>query len=118
MRKLDLETLDLYLLHWPVPKQFDRTIESWKAALKLLQDGRVGAIGMCNASPEDLRRLSEETGVTPAVNQVELHPYFAQPGLRKADREMGIVTQAWSPIGGLIGYAASQLSIFGLHLAA
>lgn len=104
MKKLGLETLDLYLLHWPVPKQFEQTVESWKAAVRLLRDGRVRAIGMCNSSPEDLKGLIEATGVTPAVNQVELHPYLAQPDLQKAHREMGIVTQAWSPIGGVKRY--------------
>ncbi len=102
--KLGLETLDLYLLHWPVPRQFDTTLESWRAAARLLADGRVHAIGMCNASPEDLRRLADATGVTPAVNQVELHPYFAQPDLQKFDRDLGLVTQAWSPIGGVKRY--------------
>lgn len=104
MRKLGLEILDLYLLHWPMPKQFDLTIESWKAAVKLLGEGRVRAIGMCNSSSTDLKRLADAAGVTPAVNQVELHPYFAQPELQTADREMGIVTQAWSPIGGVKRY--------------
>jgi diketogulonate reductase-like aldo/keto reductase len=104
MRKLGLETLDLYLLHWPVPKQFGATIDSWKAAVKLLGDGPVRAIGICNASPEDLQHLIDATGVTPAVNQVELHPYFAQPELQEAHRKLGIITQAWSPIGGVKRY--------------
>jgi diketogulonate reductase-like aldo/keto reductase len=104
MGKLGLEYLDLYLLHWPVPKQFDRTIESWKAVERLLDDGRVRAIGICNASPDDLRRLISNTEIVPAVNQVELHPYFAQPELQKVHRELGIITQAWSPIGGVKRY--------------
>ncbi|MFB4204369.1 Morphine 6-dehydrogenase [wastewater metagenome] len=104
MEELGLETLDLYFLHWPVPKHFERTLESWKAAVRLLEEGRVRAIGVCNASPDDIRRLTEASGVTPAVNQVELHPYLAQPELRKANREMGVVTQAWSPIGGIKRY--------------
>lgn len=105
LRKLGLDYIDLYLLHWPVPKQFDATIESWKAAERLLADGRVRAIGMCNSSPADLGALAERTDTVPAVDQVELHPFFAQPELQRSNREMGIVTQAWSPIGGVKRYA-------------
>jgi diketogulonate reductase-like aldo/keto reductase len=104
MGKLDLETLDLYLLHWPVPKEIDLTVESWKALIRLQEEGRVRAIGICNASMTDLSALIEATGVVPTVNQVELHPYLAQPGLRKAGADLGIVTQAWSPIGGVKRY--------------
>lgn len=104
MRKLGLDYLDLYLLHWPVPRQFDKTVDTWKAVEKILADGRVRAIGICNARAADLRNLIERTNVVPAVNQVELHPYFAQPELQKADRELGIITQAWSPIGGVARY--------------
>ncbi|RCW87109.1 aldo/keto reductase [Paracoccus lutimaris] len=104
MRKLGLEVLDLYLLHWPVPKRFDLTVESWQAVIGLMQEGRVRAIGICNSAPDDLRRLIDATGVAPAVNQVELHPHFAQPALQKANRDLGIVTQAWSPIGGVNRY--------------
>lgn len=104
MRKLGLEYLDLYLLHWPVPQQFDKTVDTWKAVETILAEGRVRAIGICNASAADLRSLIERTDVTPAVNQVELHPYFAQPELQKANRDLGIITQAWSPIGGINRY--------------
>jgi diketogulonate reductase-like aldo/keto reductase len=106
MRKLGLESLDLYLLHWPVPTQFDKTIESWRAAERLLADGRVRAIGVCNFSPKELDELIARSEVVPAVNQVELHPFFAQPVLRLADQQRAIVTQAWSPIGGVQRYAA------------
>ena len=101
MGKLGLETLDLYLMHWPVPKEFDLTVESWKALIRLQEEGRVRAIGICNASISDVNALIEATGVVPTVNQVELHPYLAQSDLRKADADLGIVTQAWSPIGGV-----------------
>jgi diketogulonate reductase-like aldo/keto reductase len=107
-RNLGLEYLDLYLLHWPVPKQFERTVESWKAAEKLLRDGRVRAIGICNASPKHLDDLVARTDVVPAVNQVELHPFFSQPELRAADARLGIVTQAWSPIGGVKRYSGEN----------
>jgi diketogulonate reductase-like aldo/keto reductase len=104
LRKLGLEYVDLYLLHWPVPKEFDRTIESWRAAEKLLSEGRVRAIGVSNFEPRHLEDLTARAEVVPAVNQVELHPLFAQSALRAADARHGIVTQAWSPIGGVKRY--------------
>ena len=104
MRKLGLDYLDLYLLHWPVPTNFEKTVASYKAAEKLLDDKRVRAIGVCNFSPEHLKNLIARTSVTPAVNQVELHPFFAQKELREADTKLGIITQAWSPIGGVKRY--------------
>lgn len=101
MRKLGLDQLDLYLLHWPAPGVFERTAESWRALERLLAEGRTRAIGVCNFAPADLDRLAERAEITPAVNQVELHPYFAQGPLREADAARAIVTQAWSPIGGV-----------------
>jgi diketogulonate reductase-like aldo/keto reductase len=108
MRKLGLEQLDLYLLHWPVPKDFERTIESWKALERLLEEGRTRAIGVSNFSPDHLDRLLAHAKVVPAVNQVELHPFFAQAALVEAHRRLGIVTQAWSPIGGVKRYRARE----------
>ncbi|MFL6675797.1 MAG: aldo/keto reductase [Massilia sp.] len=107
-RKLGLDQLDLYLLHWPVPTQFDKTVASWKAAERLLAEGRVRAIGVCNFSPKDLDALIAQTDVVPSVNQVELHPFFSQPALRDANRQHGIITQAWSPIGGVNRYFGGQ----------
>src|SRR4051812_8528168 len=106
MGKLGLETLDLYLLHWPMPTKFERTAQAWRAAERLLAEGRTRAIGVSNFSPQDLADLIARSDVVPAVNQVELHPYFAQRELRAAHRRLGIVTQAWSPIGGIARYAA------------
>lgn len=100
LRKLGLDYLDLYLLHWPVPAAFDATVESYRAAEKLLADGRVRAIGVCNFSPQHLTNLMARAKVVPAVNQVELHPSFNQRELREADTRLGITTQSWSPIGG------------------
>lgn len=100
MRKLRLEYLDLYLLHWPAPSTWDATVASWKAAEKLLSDGRIRAIGVCNFTGRQLDDLAAVADVTPAVNQIELHPLFSQPALRAANTERGIATQAWSPIGG------------------
>lgn len=105
MNALGLETLDVYLLHWPQPKLFDLTIESWKALSRLLEEGRIRAIGVCNASVDQMRELTEATGVKPVLNQIEMHPYFSQAALREAILEMGVVPQAWSPIGGVSGYS-------------
>lgn len=108
MRKLGLEQLDLYLLHWPVPNDFDRTLESWKALERLLAEGRTRAIGVSNFSPAHLDRLMARAAVVPALNQVELHPFFAQKALVDAHQRLGIVTQAWSPIGGVTRYRAKE----------
>jgi diketogulonate reductase-like aldo/keto reductase len=79
-------------------------VGAYRAAEKILADGRARAIGVCNHEPEDLDALASSTEVVPAVNQVELHPYFARPALRAADARHGIITQAWSPIGGVNVY--------------
>jgi diketogulonate reductase-like aldo/keto reductase len=101
LRKLGFDYLDLYLTHWPVPSAFDETVASYKAAMKLLEEGRVRAIGVCNFSATHLRNLIEQTGHVPAVNQIEVHPFFTQSEVREADEKLGIITQAWSPIGGI-----------------
>ena len=108
MRKLGLDTLDMYLLHWPMPTDFAATRNAWRAAERLLAEGRVRAIGVCNFSPAHLDALISEADIVPAVNQVELHPYFAQAAVQAADRERGVITQAWSPIGGVNRYAPQQ----------
>ncbi|MGW7695124.1 aldo/keto reductase [Streptomyces asiaticus] len=97
--RLGLDYLDVYLLHFPYTSEFHSTVVAYKAAQKLLADGRVRAIGVSNFSPERLDDLIERTDVVPAVNQVELHPYFIQRELREAHTGLGIVTQAWSPLG-------------------
>ena len=104
MDRLGFDVLDLYLIHWPVPKA-DRYVDSWRAFQKLLADGRVRAIGVSNFSAAHLRKLVDETGVVPSINQVELHPYLQQRELRKVHEELDIRTEAWSPIargGGLL----------------
>jgi diketogulonate reductase-like aldo/keto reductase len=108
MAKLGLETLDLYLLHWPMPTKFERTVQAWRAAERLLAEGRTRAIGVSNFSRQNLDDLIGQSEVVPAVNQVELHPYFAQPELRTAHERLGIVTQAWSPIGGVARYSLAS----------
>jgi diketogulonate reductase-like aldo/keto reductase len=104
LRRLGVDHVDLYLLHQPVPTDFENTIAAYKAAEQMLAEGRARAIGVSNFSPEHLRRLIERTDVVPAVNQVELHPYFTQPALREVHAELGIATQAWSPLGGVLVY--------------
>jgi 2,5-diketo-D-gluconate reductase A len=96
--ELGLDYLDLYLIHWPTPAR-GRYADTWKAFAKLLADGRVRSIGVSNFQPEHLRQAIDATGVVPAVNQVELHPYLTQEPLRAFHAEHGIVTEAWSPLG-------------------
>jgi diketogulonate reductase-like aldo/keto reductase len=98
--KLKLNYVDLYLLHWPAPSGWADTLEAWRAAEKLLADGRVRAIGVCNFTAKQLKDLSAGADVVPAVNQIELHPLFSQAEMRAVNAKLGIITQAWSPIGG------------------
>jgi len=97
LSRLGFDALDLYLIHWPVPKR-DRYVETWRAFIDAQKEGRTRAIGVSNFQPDHLRRVIDETGVTPAINQVELHPYFQQTDLRRAHDELGIATEAWSPL--------------------
>jgi 2,5-diketo-D-gluconate reductase A len=110
-RRLGLDTVDLYLIHWPVPSA-DRYVETWKALEKLAADGRVRAIGVSNFAVEHLQRLFAETGTVPAVNQIELHPYFTQSELRELHAQHGIATEAWSPLAQ--GAALSDRTIIRL----
>ena len=102
--KLGVDQIDLLLLHQPVPTTFGSTVGAYKALEKLLADGAVRAIGISNFMPEVLADLLSQTDIVPAVNQVEVHPYFSQPDVQRADAEHGILTQAWSPIGGITSY--------------
>ena len=110
--KLGVDRLDLLILHQPLTSRFDLTLDAYRALEQLLADGRVRAIGVSNFMPEHLDRLLEETSVVPAVNQIELHPYFQQTALQRVHAEHGIVTQAWSPIGGITSYGGAQKSTF------
>ena len=98
MNKLGLDVLDLFLIHWPLP-MFDQYVETWRAFERLLSDGRVLSIGVSNFEIEHLKRLLAETAVTPAVNQVELHPEFPQEELREFHAAHGILTESWGPLG-------------------
>jgi 2,5-diketo-D-gluconate reductase A len=94
---LSLERIDLFLIHWPLPTVRDYT-EAWRALERVYSEGRARAIGVSNFQPQHLRKLAAETEITPAVNQIELHPYLVQDELRAFDAEHGIATEAWSPI--------------------
>ncbi|WP_228430823.1 aldo/keto reductase [Baekduia soli] len=95
--QLGMEHVDLYLIHWPVPAH-DKYVETWKALIELQAEGLARSIGVSNFQPAHLERIIAETGVTPAVNQIELHPYLQQVGLRREHDALGIVTEAWSPL--------------------
>ena len=99
MERLGLETLDLFLIHWPVPAQ-GRYVETWRAFVELQKQGRVRSVGVSNFLPEHLERIIGETGVTPAVNQIELHPRYQQRDLVAWHGTHGIVTESYSPLGG------------------
>ena len=107
-RKLGVDYVDLYLLHWPVPRAFDATLSSWRALEKLLDAGDTRAIGVCNFNPDHLDALVGQSEVKPALNQVELHPYFSQRNVRLANTNHNVHTQAWSPIGGVKRYWAKE----------
>ncbi|OON78095.1 aldo/keto reductase [Streptomyces tsukubensis] len=96
--RLGLDYVDLYLIHWPLPR-INKYVDSWRAMIKLQQDGLVRSIGVSNFTPEYIDRLERETGVLPAVNQVELHPGFPQEELRAYHAVKEIVTESWSPLG-------------------
>jgi 2,5-diketo-D-gluconate reductase A len=95
--RLRRTTLDLYLIHWPRPR-VNRYVESWKALVRLQQEGRIRSIGVSNFNQDHLERIIGETGVTPAVNQIELHPRFQQKTLRAFHDTHGIKTESWSPL--------------------
>ena len=97
-KRLGVKTIDMYLIHWPMPVR-DKFVETWKALIRLRQENRVRSIGVCNFRIADLERLIKETGVAPAVNQVELHPQFQQKELRIFHEKNNILTEAWAPLG-------------------
>jgi diketogulonate reductase-like aldo/keto reductase len=97
LEKLGLDRVDLYLIHWPLPAK-DRYVETWKAFIEMQSEGLVRSIGVSNFQPDHVRRIVDETGVTPSVNQIELHPRLQQAGLRREHADRGIVTEAWSPL--------------------
>lgn len=109
-KKLGVEQLDLLILHQALPSAFDKTLNAYRALEKLLADGKVRAIGVSNFMPEHIERLLAETDIDPAVNQIEVHPYFQQSDLQRLHHRHGILTQAWSPIGGITFYRGNGKS--------
>jgi 2,5-diketo-D-gluconate reductase A len=95
--RLGMDVVDLYLIHWPAPAR-DRYVDTWRALIHLQEEGRVREIGVSNFTAAHLRRLVDETGVVPAINQVELNPWFAQWELVEEHARLGIVTEAWAPL--------------------
>lgn len=110
--KLGVDTLDLLILHQALPSRFDLTVGAYKALETLLADGRVRAIGVSNFMRRHLDRLTGETSIVPAINQIEVHPYFQQRDVQQADAAAGTITQAWSPIGGITAYRPNGASAF------
>ncbi|WP_367377425.1 aldo/keto reductase [Enterococcus gilvus] len=96
--RMGLDYFDLYLIHWPLPKR-GLYVEAWQALVRAQKLGLIRSIGVSNFEPEHLDKIIEETGVTPAVNQIEIHPYWVQERMLKANKERGILTEAWSPLG-------------------
>lgn len=96
--RMGLDYFDLYLIHWPLPKR-GLYVEAWKAMVTAQKLGLIRSVGVSNFEPEHLDKIISETGVTPAVNQIEIHPYWVQERMVKADKDRGIITEAWSPLG-------------------
>ena len=98
LERLGRDHVDMLLIHWPCPEK-DLFVDTWKAFIELRDQGKAKSIGVSNFREQDLKRIIDETGVTPALNQIELHPSFQQRELRKVHDDLGIVTQSWSPLG-------------------
>jgi 2,5-diketo-D-gluconate reductase A len=115
LKRLEMEYVDLYLIHWPVPAH-DKYVETWKAFVEARAQGLVRSIGVSNFQPAHLERIIRETGETPAINQIELHPYLQQRGLRHEHEQLGIVTEAWSPLAqGKVLHDATIVAIAEAH---
>jgi len=108
MDRLGLDPVDLLLIHWPCPAR-DLYVETWRALIRLREEGRALSIGVCNFNPPHLQQLMDETGVTPAVNQIEINPRLQQPALRAFHVKHGIITQSWTPLGGGHSFAAQPI---------
>ena len=98
LERLGTDYVDLYLIHWAMPQQ-GTYLESWRALIELKKQGKVRSIGVSNFPQAQLREIIADTSVTPAIHQIELHPYFSQEDMRAVHSEVGIVTEAWSPLG-------------------
>jgi diketogulonate reductase-like aldo/keto reductase len=110
--KLGVDQIDLLILHQALPSEFNKTVAAYTALEKLLADGKVRAIGVSNFMVDHLTTLLAQTDVVPAINQIEVHPYFQQPDVQAFGADKGILTQAWSPIGGITSYRDSEKRSF------
>ncbi len=100
LEKLKVDRLDLFLIHWPLPTRYDGDfVSTWKAMLELKEDGRLTSVGVSNFQPDHLQQIIDATGVAPAVNQIEAHPYFRNDGARLASHAHAIAVEAWGPLG-------------------
>ena len=115
-KRLRLERIDLYLIHWPVPKR-DMFLDAWRALEKLYTDGRVRSIGVSNFTVNNLTKLMSRAAIFPAVNQIELHPKFSQAGMRDFHVSHGIITEAWSPLakGGVLLHDPKIVKVARIH---
>jgi 2,5-diketo-D-gluconate reductase A len=98
LSRLDVDYVDLYLIHWPLPR-VDKYVDSWRAMTKLRDEGLIRSIGVSNFTEDQMLRLQAETGLLPSVNQIELHPSFSQQRMREVDARLDVATQSWSPLG-------------------
>ncbi len=98
LERLGLDRIDVHLIHWPNPAQ-EKYHETWRALVQLRDDGLVRSPGVSNFTREHLEKVIDDTGVTPVLNQIELHPYFPQVEMRDVDAELGVLTESWSPMG-------------------
>jgi 2,5-diketo-D-gluconate reductase A len=98
LERLGLDYLDLHLIHWPNPSR-DLYVDAWRALVDLREQGLVRSIGVSNFTADHLDRIIDETGVTPSVNQIEVHPLFPQDEMRRVNEERGVITESWSPLG-------------------
>ncbi len=97
--RLGLDQVDLFLIHWPLPTRYDGDyVSTWRTLVDFHEDGRARSIGVSNFEPDHLQRIIDETGVVPAVNQIEVHPFFGNEAARAAGLQHGIATEAWAPI--------------------
>ncbi|GGA65592.1 oxidoreductase [Pseudoclavibacter endophyticus] len=111
LERLGLERIDVYLIHWPLPR-LDRYVESWRALIAARDDGQLGSIGVSNFTPAHLERIIGETGVVPAINQIQVSPILPRHEWRAAHAELGIVTESWSPLGGRRGLGEDADAVF------
>ena len=116
LARLGVDYVDMYMLHWPQPMIWQDTLDSWLAMIELQKEGKIKNLGVCNFNAENLQKLIDQSGFAPAVNQVELHPFFQQEDLQNEHKKLNILTQAWSPLGGVRGYVPkAQQTVTDIH---